>query len=509
MIHQMRNLGDLFTESACTYPGKLAIVQGKNELSYDQLSTRTKKVAGILTALSITVGDRVMFIMDNDYRFPEWLFGCMKFGAIPLPCNTTISHETMDYIVSDAEPELLVVTPPFLEIAKRLAETHTIAPKVICLDETYEALLRAHEENHETVKIEAITTTALMMYTSGSTGRPKGCLLAHAGTLWMIKQACGSYDLKESDSALVFGPLYHANALWCMLYPLLYIGGTAYIYENFDAKEAIKSVAAKRPTFMSGTPSMFALMLAQKELLESLDVTSMEFVLVGSAPSTGELISKMNQYFQCEVLEGYGSTEAGIVTISPRRKEPVIGSIGKVFSGIKYRIVDDNDEDVQLGEVGELCLQTPALLSGYHNLPEVYAHKNRGGWFHSQDLVSVNEEGYFFFKGRTDDMINCGGENIYPKEVENLLLQYDGVVDAAVIPVKHRTKGVAPIAWVVTDEKSTCTEQSIKEFTLDKGPAYAHPRKVFFIDELPLTGSKKVNVSKLREMTEEQLPMGL
>jgi long-chain acyl-CoA synthetase len=302
------------------------------------------------------------------------------------------------------------------------------------------------------------------------------------------------------DRAVISGPLYHANAMNSALFPFLAAGASVVILRTFDPKQVIATIDRYRCTFMPGVPAMYKLILAQEEELQRHDVSSMTFLTCGSAPVPPSLIERLRRVFAgADVIEGYGLTEGGPTVLhSPRRGFKKLGSAGLPLPGIEVKLVaDDGVTEAAVDDVGELWVRGPGNARGYHNLPDVTAARfTLDGWLKTGDLMRKDEDGYYFFVGRADDMINTGGENVYPKEVEVLLLQHPSVEDACVVGVPHAVKGEVPVAFVVPATPGL-SEEEVKRFSLERGPAYAHPRRVFFLDTLPLSGTGKVDRAQL------------
>jgi len=320
----------------------------------------------------------------------------------------------------------------------------------------------------------------------------------------------------EGDSALITGPLYHANAFWGAMLPLLYVGGRMAILSGFDAVKVLQAIDRYKPTYMAGTPSMYSLLLAAFHAHPVYAVSSLQFLTCGSAPVTEELLTSLQQTFGCVVVEGYGMTETGANIVTPRWGIKKLGSTGLPVPEAEAQVVSVDDESrlCAVGEIGELWSRGPANTLGYYKQPDVTAERiTPDGWLKTRDLMSADEDGYFYFRGRKDDMINVGGENVYPKEIENVLLSHPAIADVAVVAAPHQVKGEAPVAWVVlrTDAEGSpeSSEAAIKQFYLDRGPAYAHPRRVFFVDELPLTGTNKLDRQWLTTESARRIPQGI
>jgi len=257
---------------------------------------------------------------------------------------------------------------------------------------------------------------------------------------------------------------------------------------------------------------MFSLMLAERETLAQNDVKSIELLMCGSAPVPEELMNTLQRVFACEVAETYGLTEAGANVLTPRWGIKKLGSCGLPVMDVTVKIVavEDDTRDCTVDEVGELWCKGPANTIGYYKQPDVTADKiTAEGWLKTGDLMSMDAQGYIYFRGRVDDMINTGGENVYPKEVETILLEHPAVADTAVVAGKHQVKGEAPVAWVVTYKGEATSEEALKQFFLKRGPAYAHPRRVFFIKELPVSGTNKIDRKWLTEEVNRRIPEGI
>ncbi len=246
---------------------------------------------------------------------------------------------------------------------------------------------------------------------------------------------------------------------------------------------------------------MFRLLVNDTESLARHDVSSLRYATAGSADVPEDLLAAFERAFGAQIGESYGLTEGGPDVIdSPRWGIRKPGSIGLVLPGCEVRLVDTRNpaREVCIGEVGELITRNPGVTPGYYKLPDVTARKIRDGWLHTGDLMQRDGDGYYYFVGRMDDMINVGGENVYPKEVEDLLMQHPNIRDVAVVPAPHSVKGEAPVAFVVEHVPGAASEEEIKSFFLERGPAYAHPRRIYFCESLPLSGTGKLDRTALR-----------
>ena len=294
-------------------------------------------------------------------------------------------------------------------------------------------------------------------YTSGSTGKPKGVLLTHRGQLHNARVVAQVDMIAEDERALVSAPIFHANAMASAVLPFLLVGGSLVILPRFEVEDVAAAIARHRCTFMTGVPSMYAALLSAGAF-DRHDMTSLRFVACGSAPVTRELLEWLESVVPgVIVMEGYGLTEGGpVVTESPRFGVRRLGSIGLPLPGVQVRLRRVDGEQADVGEVGEILVRSPGVAIGYHGNPELFAARiTADNWLRTGDLAHADADGFLYFHGRMDDMMNVGGENVYPQTVEALIRQYPGVADVAVVASAHATKGQVPVAFVVAEPAAT------------------------------------------------------
>lgn len=488
------NLGCIFQRHVGA--GRPAIIDLRDAaapatISYDALDTMANAVARGLSSRGLGPGDRIAILALNRVEYLAVFFGAMRAGVIPAPINIKLSTEMVSYVLNDAGCKLAFIEDAFAHLAP--AEL----PK-ISFDADFQEFLDAGP-------FEAIETTpdmpALQPYTSGSTGKPKGVLLSHTGQMWGPSTA----DWMQPDGAyLVAAPLYHKNALM-VTKSAFYTGARIVLMPRFDAKTYLKAIEDYRPTTVSGVPAMVAMLMLEQETLAATDLSSVTEVSMGSAPASELLLAQVKTVFgDPHIMIQYGVTEAGprMFGEHPDGIPRPLGSCGYPLSGGEVKLVMDPDEPSDPGGemTGELWVRNPGVLLAYHNLPEATAAKLlSGGWFRSGDVLRRDAEGFYWFVSRVDDMFNCGGENIYPAEVEAVLEQHGAVLQSAVLPVPHDVKGDAPVAFVVLADGANVSEDELRQFTLANGPAYAHPRRIFFLDALPLASTNKVDRRMLQE----------
>jgi long-chain acyl-CoA synthetase len=352
---------------------------------------------------------------------------------------------------------------------------------------------------------KSATDLAYISYTSGSTGRPKGVLLTHGAVDWAARNLRRALLYGPDECCLLAVPMFHANGMFGGLFSMLECGGSVVILHDVDAVEMIRAIERERCTYTTGVPAMYKMMLREEALLASSDCSSLRFVICGSSEVPEDLLTEFTRRL-APMLEAYGLTECGFVCNNPRWGVTKHGTTGLPYPGVELRIVDPDhvDRDIAVGELGELLVRSPGNLAGYHNLPEITAERLLGdGWFRTRDIVRADDQGYVEIVGRLDDRISCAGESIYPKEVENVLMEHPGVVDAAVVPMADPVKGEVPVAFVIERARGGLMEEEVKRFCLTNGAPYMHPRRVFFLAEMPLTPAKKIDRTALKAMLRE------
>jgi long-chain acyl-CoA synthetase len=507
------NFGDAIAEAATLYPQRTVMIAEAFELDYGGLDRRAGSLAALVREAGIAPGETVALAMGNDPRFVECLLGVLRAGSIALLVNTKLGPETLGYIAGHSGVRLVLGHERLERVERALLDGAAAGCRSLTMGgaaDAYENAL-ARQDPAPTAAVDP-DELALLMYTSGSTGLPKGVMLSHSNTWWQARSDARTMLMDWADRGLVMGPLYHANALWAILLPMLYVGGSFVVLPEFDPPRVLEAVDRHGITYMSGTPSMYSLLLAEAERGD-YDVSSIELLQCGSAPVPEELLARILARFpRCEVVETYGLTEGGANVLTPRWGIKKLGSTGLPVPDVEIRVVDPADpaRECETGEIGELWTRSPANALGYLNDPERTADKFvADGWLRTGDLFRRDEQGYCYFCGRTDDMISVGGENVYPKEVETVILGHAAVADVGVVPALHPVKGEAPVAWVVLKPGVEASEDEIKQHFLANGPAYAHPRRVFFVDALPISGTNKLDRGALQEMTNRELPDGL
>jgi len=505
-----QNLGYWCREPVQRHPERVAMIDLRTdtprEVTYGELEERLNRFAALTRQMGLARGERLAMIVGNRFEFVEVMYGAMRAGVVPVPLNTRLGADALDYIIRDAGCAAAVVEPECnrfaVDVVVRIGLERRLAFAPVPEGwQAYEPALMAAPAEFDPPALEP-EHPSFQPYTSGSTGRPKGVILTHAGQLWWIRAVQRYWPSGSEDRALAAVPLYHKNAMAGAVKPLLHCGGSVVILTNFEPRRFLEVLSQYRCTQVGAVPAVFTLLLQQRDLIEQLDWSALKHIKIGSAPVQEELMREVEETLGVEVGESYGLTEGGPVMIGPPldgRKVPY-GSCGVAWPEGEVKLVDADGREHP--RYGELWVRNPGVTPGFHNLPEVNAEKLQDGWLKTGDIFEVDEDGFFYFRGRTDDMFKSGGETVYPKEVENLLLSHPDVYDASVVPLPHSLKGFVPVAMVMLSRDGRVGEEELKQFCLDHGPAYAHPRRIAIVPEMPLSGAGKVDRLEVKRRLE-------
>jgi long-chain acyl-CoA synthetase len=499
-LSRFRNLGDLIPHGEDL--SKTAIVEydgdsAPREFTYVEIDAMAKGVARALTARRLKRGERVAILSANSAEFVAAYFGIMRAGFVAVPVNFKFPSRTIELILRDSGAQLVFCDAP------RRQSCPPDIPVVVFESEgsqSFETFLNPGE--FKTV-IPDPNEPAMFLYTSGSTGIPKGVVLSHGSHVWVVETRLKGQDVSR-HRFLIAAPLYHMNAL--ALTKLAIAGhATIVMLPQFVASTYIKAIGEFRCTWLTAVPPMIAMMLREQDLLAKTDLSSVQLVRMGSAPVSAKLMADLHRILpQAKVTNAYGTTEAGPVVfgLHPKGLPQPENSVGYLHPEVQVRLVDGGNPDA---DEGELEMKSPAIMLGYHNRPDVKAAITDDRFYRTGDVFRRDENGFYYFVGRTDDMFVSGGENIFPADVERMLEKHSDVAQAAVVPIEDEIKGQKPVAFIIPKEGHKPDPNDIKQFALANAPAYQHPRFVWTVDHFPLASTNKIDRAELRRMAEERL----
>lgn len=477
-----KNLGKCF--DAARWGDKVALIEpgdftSPRHTTYAELDRECDAVARGLVARGYAPGDRIGLLGLNSRELICAWFGIMRAGMVAVPFSHKLPPETLRHIVDDA-----AMVAIFHDTGR--AALCPTGPDLIDLEGAgYRDLLEFGP--FETCE-PAPREVGMILYTSGSTGKPKGVLLSHDSQRWSLERGMELFGDKDDHTYIVAAPMFHMNAT-ISTKGAFAAGATVVLLPAFDARDYARAIDAFGVTWLTSVPTMLALVAREGERLGGLDFSSVTDVTMGSAPLTQALIDKVQAIFpKANISNSYGTTEGGPSPFGPHPDgipRPAL-SLGYPAKGLQVELREGESADQ-----GVFWINSPMVMEGYNNLPEKTAEVLKDGWYRSGDIMRRDENGFFYFVGRADDMFNVGGENVWPGEVEKLIETLDGVHQACVVPAPHATKTFAPFAFVVLRPGASVDEQQVKDHTLRHGPPHAHPRHVRFLDAIPLAGTNK------------------
>ncbi|WP_059104532.1 class I adenylate-forming enzyme family protein [Shouchella shacheensis] len=490
----------LLTEHLSVAPHKPAIEFLGQTLTYSELTLEAEQLAAYLQQKGLKQGDTVALLLSNNDDFVVAYFACQAAGFVCLPLNVRLSEHELSYILSHSEATCLLYETAFTGRSLSLQSALPALTEAVNLTTyTREERLPLKEANIDE------QDTAVLFYTSGTTGKPKGVLLSHGNCLAIASMWKEALSLTREERTLLVAPLFHCAASHVFMLPTLAAGGTAIIHSGFDSEQVIEALEQENVTLFFGVPAMYNLLLQQKAL-ETVTFPALKTFAYGAAPMPYERIKQLKTLFpHVRVQNLYGQTEnaPGATTLKDPDALTKIGSVGTALPSCEVQVVDTERRPVAQGETGEIAVKGPHVMKGYFKNPEATTETIQDGWLLTGDLGRMDEDGYLYVVDRKKDMLIRGGENIYPLEIEEVLFELPGVVEAAVIGIPHPVLGEVPKAVVVTKEGASLNEEEVIRHCASKLARYKCPAEVEFCLELPRNASGKVLKFALREQAKE------
>lgn len=514
----MLNLSVIIEDSARRYPTKDAFTFMDMTLNYAQINGAANQVANGLKSKGIQPGDKVALSCFNLPYFPIIFYGILKAGATVVPLSVLLKKDEIAYHLqdSDAKAYFCFVGSPELpmgqmgyagfEEAADCEHFFMIMPKptmpsTIEGTQTLGALMAGQSPVFDSSPTSA-NDTAVIIYTSGTTGRPKGAELTHAN-LMLNTVLCGDLlELKPEDKTLIVLPLFHIFALTVLMLTGNYRGTSNVLLPRFDAEAVYGLLQKHKITVFAGVPTMYwGLLNYSDPKFDYQEIaTNLRLCMSGGAALPVQVLRDFEARFEVPIIEGYGMSEGSpVVTFNHLHIGRKPGSIGTPVWGVEVKLVDENDNEVPVGEKGELLYRGHNVMKGYYKRPEANAVTLRGGWMHSGDVAVKDEEGFYYIVDRTKDMIIRGGLNVYPREVEETMIKHEAVSLVAVIGVPHEQFGEEIKAFVVLKEGATATPDELKAWTRERIAGYKYPRIIELTDGLPMSATGKILKKELRK----------
>jgi long-chain acyl-CoA synthetase len=484
------NLATILTDSAARHGDRIALRLDDAQFNYALLDEASARVASMLKAMGLQPGDRVGIMLPNVPYFPVAYYGVLRAGGVVVPMNVLLKGREVAFYLGDSGAKILFAWHDFGDAARAGAQ-EAGAELIDVKPGEIEGRIFEHQPERD-VAPRADDDTAVILYTSGTTGTPKGAELTHANLKRNAEVASGLFDLDHTAVVLGALPLFHSFGQTCGLNATILRGGCLTLIPRFDPEKALQIIERDRVKIFEGVPTMYGAMLHLPNR-EQYDASSLELCASGGAAMPVELLRAFDEAFGCKILEGYGLSETSpVASFNHPDRERKPGSIGTPIEGVEMKVVDDDDNDLPPGEVGEIVIRGHNVMKGYWNRSDATAEVMKGGWFHSGDMAKVDDDGYFFIVDRKKDLIIRGGYNVYPREIEEVLYEHPAVREAAVVAMPHPELGEEVAAAVVLKDGEDVDEEQIKSYVKEHVAAYKYPRRVWFVDELPKGPTGKI-----------------
>jgi long-chain acyl-CoA synthetase len=492
-------VSEKLAQYAISQPKKMITSFQGRKITYGELYQRAKNLAGYFQSKGYQKDDIIALFLPNSDTFVICYYACQLGGFSLMPVNTKLTSSEVAYIFNHSGAKAIIYDERFHDLLNQ-AGLKQFKDFLVVGEKMFAAILSDDSIPFQQTKIEE-EDTALVMYTSGTTGKPKGVMLS-AGNIRATAQIWSEVmEMKAEDRMHVVTPLFHCAASHCFTIPTIYQGGTVVIEEAFSPEKTLETMEKEKVTIFFGVPAIYSILLNTAKMADT-DLSHLRLFTYGAAPMPYELVRKVKALFpHVKVQNLYGQTEnsPGATTLKDHYALDKIGSVGEPLPYTQVRVVDEFGDALPIGQVGEIVVKGPQVMKGYLKNEEATRQTIKNGWLYSGDLGCFDQDGLLYIVDRKKDMINRGGENVYPVEVEEVLYQIEEILEAAVVGVPHEVYGEIPKAFIVLKEGRSLSEDEILHFCQQKIAKYKLPGAIEFLETLPRNASGKVLKHTLRK----------
>jgi fatty-acyl-CoA synthase len=498
---------DLFLRSYYRYREKICLIDGGQKYTYGEVNGESNRLANALLGLGIQKGDKVALLSKDRKEFVLGYLGLSKIGAVMVPLNHRCVARELEYMLTDCRAKALVFEAEYDQTVAQmrgnlpgLLHCISLGKCDLAFATPYDSFLSSFNSEEPNVEVLEDDECAII-YTSGTTGKPKGAVMTHRTRVWCTVNLLLDGSVEEGAVALQASPLFHAGAQNISLLPHLALGGTIVVMPRLDAREIAKVIEGQKVTHMVTIPTILHNLL-ETGAVDQYDISSLRKIYYGGSSILLEDLEIFLQRLpQVEFFQGYGLTESTQLTVlKPQDQRPKFGCTGKAHTLVDLRVVDEEDRDVKPGQTGEVVTRGPHVMKEYLNLADETEKAFKSGWFHTGDVARIDEEGFITIVDRKKDVIISGAENIYPKEIENVLHSHPKIKEAAVFGIPDEKWGESVCAAVILKENESLTEEEVIGYCKENLASYKKPRTVRFYGSLPRNPVGKVQKEELKKM---------
>ena len=506
-------LHDFLEYGARERPDQDFAIMGERRITYAEANLLANQLAHAFMESGLQKGDRFAYLSKNSMEYPLVFFGASKAGVVPAPLNYRLAPREWAFIINDSQAKLVLSSAEYQDSLDSIRDAIEAVDRYLAIDghsdagwEDYRAWVAGRSDASPECEI-GDDDDVYQMYTSGTTGHPKGAVLGHAAVTTQMMQLSHGMSYTPGDRRLIVAPMYHAAAV-LTAFSVMYQSGALVIHEDFIPQQVVTALSEENIAAVTLVPAMIQACLVHVPDVAERTYDTLKQISYGASPIAEQTLRQAMEVFKCDFRQGYGMTELTCVAtaLSPadhlralESKPELLLSAGRPLIGAEVRIVDEDDCPLPPGVIGEIVVRGPQMMKGYWQLPEATAEALRGGWMHTGDAGIMDDEGFLYIQDRVKDMIVSGGENVYPRVVEEVLFAHPAIADAAVIGVPDPQWGESIKAVVVLREGAAATADDIIDFCRDKLGGFERPRSVDFAASLPRNATGKVLKRVLRE----------
>jgi acyl-CoA synthetase (AMP-forming)/AMP-acid ligase II len=501
---------DYVERHAGLYPEKKAVIFEERQCTFLELQERVYRLANGLMQLGLREGDRVAVLAENCFEYLEIYLGIAKAGGVAAPLNFRLLPKDITQLINYVDTEFLILGANYIDMInsvrgeiKRLKHVITVQGRGEGMID-YDQLLKESPNTKPGIKRD-MEDLFCLIFTGGTTGLPKGAMLTHRNLYNVALSFIMETGITYGDVHLVVTPIFHTAALWPLFLNMM-LGNTQVVLKRFDVNLAVEAIETYKVTYSMWISSIIGMILNHPDVVnKKRDISSMRLINTGGAPLPTVLAKKLIDTIGCTVAIGGGQTETGIFSnmkyndVIDTHPEKMASAGLPIITNMEFKVVDENDREVPADIVGELVVRGDSMMRGYWNMPEETAVSMRGGWQHTGDLCKIDKEGFLYYVDRKKDMIKSGGENVYSKEVEDVLFAFPDILEATVIGVQDEKWGEKVMALIVLREGRHSPEKDIIAFCKARLAGFKCPKSIVFVDELPKTAMGKVDKPTLRK----------